>query len=40
MIASLGLFSTLVSIALLMTIITPIVLIVLLIRDWKRGTQW
>lgn len=40
MTASIGLLSTLVSVALLMTVATPIILIVLLIKDWKRGTQW
>lgn len=40
MTASLGFFSTLVSVAVIMTVISPIVLIIFLIRDWKRGEQW
>lgn len=40
MIASVELLSFLVSAALILTVATPIILIVLLIRDWKRGTQW
>jgi uncharacterized protein YoxC len=40
MTASLGFFSALVSIALVITVISPIVLIIFLIRDWKRGEQW
>ncbi|MGD8558839.1 MAG: hypothetical protein PVH04_04205 [Gammaproteobacteria bacterium] len=40
MTASLGFFSTLVSIAFVMTVISPIVLLGFLIRDWKRGEQW
>ena len=40
MTASAGFLSMLVSIALLITIVSPVVLIILLIRDWKRGEQW
>lgn len=40
MTASVTLLSVLVTGALLLTMATPIILITLLIRDWKRGTQW
>lgn len=40
MTASVGFLSILVSIALLATMISPIVLIIFLIRDWRRGQQW
>jgi len=40
MTASLEFFSMLVSVAFVITIISPIVLITFLIRDWKRGEQW
>jgi len=40
MTASVELLSILVSTALLLTITTPVILIILLIRDWKRGTLW
>ena len=40
MTASLEFFSQLVSVAFIVTIISPIVLIAFLIRDWKRGEQW
>jgi len=40
MTASLGFFSTLVTVAFVVTIISPIVLIAFLIRDWRRGEQW
>jgi len=40
MTASLGLLSTLVGIAVLITAISPVVLIVLLIRDWKGKKLW
>lgn len=40
MIASVELLSFLVVSALVLTIATPIILIVLFIRDWKRGSQW
>ena len=40
MIASSGLLSLLVTIALAMAALTPIILIILFIRDWKRGEQW
>jgi hypothetical protein len=40
MTASLEFFSLLVSMAFVITIVSPVVLIVFLIRDWKRGEQW
>jgi hypothetical protein len=40
MTASVGFLSILVSVALLATMVSPIVLIIFLIRDWKRGQQW
>lgn len=40
MTASVGLLSTIVIVALIMTIATPIILLILLIKDLKRGTQW
>ena len=40
MTASLQLFSILVSVAFAITVFSPIVLVILLIRDWKRGEQW
>jgi len=40
MIVSVELLTFLVTSALILTIATPIILIVLLIRDWKRGNQW
>ena len=38
--ASVSFLTMLVSIALLVTMVSPIVLIIFLIRDWKRGEQW
>lgn len=40
MTASAGFLSILVGLALLATMVSPILLIVFLIRDWKRGQQW
>lgn len=40
MTASVDFLSSLVSVALFITMLSPIVLIVFLIRDWKRGEQW
>lgn len=40
MTASVGFLSMLVGIALLITMVSPVVLIIFLIRDWKRGEQW
>lgn len=40
MMASLGLLSTLVSIALLVTVLSPLVLLGLLMRDWKKRRLW
>lgn len=40
MMASAGLLTLLVSSALLLTVFTPIILIILFIRDWRRGKQW
>lgn len=40
MTASVSFLSILVSAALLITMVSPVVLIVFLIRDWKRGQQW
>jgi len=40
MTASTGVLAALVTIALIMTMISPVVLIVFLIRDWIRGQQW
>lgn len=40
MIASSGFLSVLVTIALAVTIVSPIILIVLWIRDWKKGQLW
>jgi len=40
MMASSGFLSTLVSIALTFTIIAPVVLIILWIKDWIRGQLW
>jgi len=37
---SVGVLTTLVYIGVGMTIVTPIILIALLIRDWKRGNLW
>jgi len=40
MTASVGILSTLVGVALLMTMVSPVALIIFLILDWKRGQQW
>ncbi|MEJ2143350.1 MAG: hypothetical protein P8Y24_13565 [Gammaproteobacteria bacterium] len=40
MIASSGFISVMVSIALMVTIIAPIVLIILWLKDWKKGQLW
>lgn len=40
MTASVGFFTILVSLALVITMISPILLILFLIRDWRRGEQW
>jgi hypothetical protein len=40
MIASVSFFSTIVTVALAITVISPILLIILLILDWTKGKQW
>ncbi|MDT8387775.1 MAG: hypothetical protein RQ736_09685 [Thiogranum sp.] len=40
MTASVNLLATLVSIALLVTLLAPVILVGLLIRDWKKRTLW
>ena len=40
MIASVGFLSTIVTVALAITVVSPILLIVLLILDWTKGKQW
>mgnify|MGYP006307855917 FL=1 len=40
MMASEGFLSVLVSIALVITAIAPVALLVMLVRDWKRGNLW
>lgn len=40
MIASVGFLTVLVTAALLLAAITPIVLLVLFVRDWRGGMQW
>ena len=40
MIASTEFLTLLVSIALLATMVSPVVLIIFLVRDLKRGQQW
>lgn len=40
MTASVTFLGTLVSIALLITLVSPVVLLALLIRDWKKRTLW
>jgi len=40
MMASAGFLTVLVSSALLLTVFTPIILIILFIRDWRNGSQW
>lgn len=40
MMISLGALSTLVICALGIAILTPVLLIILVVRDWKRGVLW
>lgn len=40
MIASVATLSLLVGGALIITVLSPIVLLLLLVKDWKRGEQW
>jgi hypothetical protein len=40
MIASVGFLSTIVTVAVAITVISPILLIILLILDWTKGKQW
>jgi hypothetical protein len=40
MIISSGAFAALVTIALAITVVAPIVLLLLLVRDWKKGRMW
>lgn len=40
MTASVEFLTMLVSIAVLITMASPVILIFFLIRDWKRGEQW
>ena len=40
MIASTGFLSSLVSVMVVVTAVSPIVLMVLLARDWAKGTLW
>lgn len=40
MTASVELLSVLVTIAVILTAIAPVVLLILLARDWKKGEQW
>lgn len=40
MIISSGAFAVLVTVALAITIAAPIVLLLMLIRDWKKGQLW
>ncbi|WP_455375488.1 hypothetical protein [Kaarinaea lacus] len=40
MMASVTVLSALVGVALLITMVSPVVLIVFLILDWKGGKQW
>jgi hypothetical protein len=40
MTASVEFFSILVSIGLIITAAAPVVLIILLIRDWRKGNLW
>ncbi len=40
MILSSGAFATLVTVALAITVAAPILLLLLLIRDWKKGQMW
>ena len=40
MMASVTVLGTLVSIALLITLLSPLVLLGLLVKDWKKRTLW
>ena len=40
MMISVSLLTLMVSIALVATMLTPVVLLVLWLRDWKRGQLW
>lgn len=40
MVIELSVFSTLISFALLVTCLSPLILLGLLIRDWRNGTLW
>lgn len=40
MIASVGLLSVMVTVATVLAAFTPLVLVVLWVRDWKRGQLW
>ncbi len=40
MTASVAFFSNLVTIALLVTLISPFLLLLFLLRDWKKRTLW
>lgn len=40
MMASSGFLAFIVIVALCLSVLTPIILIGLFIRDWKRGEQW
>ena len=40
MTASVDFLTMLVSMAVLITMVSPVILILFLIRDWKRGEQW
>jgi hypothetical protein len=40
LIISTGAFSALVIVALVITIVAPILLLALLVRDWKKGQLW
>ena len=40
MIASVSFLSTVVTIALAITVISPILLVILLVLDWTKGKQW
>ena len=40
MMASADVLSILVSVALVITAIAPVALLIMLVRDWKRGNLW
>ncbi len=40
MMVSSGFLATLVTVALVITIVSPLLLLVLLINDWRQGRQW